>query len=189
MGLFKRAKIAKEDFGAATGLTVTALGAVHDSLKQAKDMTAQHAGLIDEMSHVDMAAASAQATRRMHIQQNGVEGTGTLVSARQTDHPAVMPDNVVNEIVVNLTTGPGAPRQLTIYADAFPDSASQYIPGSEQVVKIDPANPDDAIMWAHMPTGLDAKLPALEQLAAMKATGALPDATFEAMKAKLMAQE
>jgi hypothetical protein len=181
MGFFKNLKSDRADRNEVKN---AGLAAFASARAQADEMQAQHGDVLKAARGMDMNAAMANAQRLQHIKQNGLEGTATLVSATDGG-PANGGFGTEIVLELNLTSGPGAPRSLTIRQVRAP--GVEYTPGLETQVKIDPDNLDDAILWAAIPTGEDARLAKLEQLAAIHASGALTDEQFAALKAKTLA--
>jgi hypothetical protein len=184
MGFFKNLK---SDHDSAKTVTASVLGAVSDMNTMAAELAKTHAGTIAQAQSMNLGEQMAIAQRMQHIIRDGLPGKGNIVTVA-AQGPGKSGNGTAVEIELSLTSGPGAPRNLTIHTDVMVDVATMT-PGSELQVKIDPLNLDDAILWADLPTGPDARIAKLEQLAAMHATGVLPDDRFEQMKAAILAEE
>jgi hypothetical protein len=174
MGLFKRAKQSGAAFGVARG----ALGAVADAGHLAAQVSHEHSGSIqaaEEMLNQPGHREAAQRTAR--IMNTGIPAVGTIQSTEVLS-------GETTRFVLALTEGPGAPRTLTFQQDVA--NLATYPVGHIQSVKIDPADPNDAMLWADLPTGEDIRISQLENLAQMHASGAIPDATYEMLKARML---
>jgi hypothetical protein len=139
-------------------------------------------------ANVDMAAHAAWSQRHNRIAKTGVEASGTVVSAVKTGASTISPGNDEMDIEVSLTSGPGAPRTMTVHESAV-NATATFTPGDPIHLKIDPTNLDDAIMWFQTPVGPDVRMAKLEQIAAMHTAGGLTDEQFESMKAKIIASD
>jgi hypothetical protein len=117
----------------------------------------------------------------------GVEGTGTIVAARDLG-PGESGNGTSVEIEIALASGPGAPRQFSFRQDVMGNAAT-LPPGQQLTVKIDPNSPDDAMMWGEAPAGSEARIAKLEQLSAIHAAGGFTDEEFAAKKAAILAED
>jgi hypothetical protein len=187
MGWFKNAKSDHED---AKAVRQAAFGALSEATSAMTQIQATYGDQIKAaesmMAHTDLAKTMAMGQRVNFLVHNGIPATSTVVSA-QSLGPGESGNGTSVEFQLNLTSGPGAPRQVTIRQDMMGDPAA---PGAELPVLISPNDPNDVMIGSKPPTGgEDVKMMRLEQLARMKATGALPDERFEAMKAKILAED
>jgi hypothetical protein len=184
MGLFKNIKA---DHDAVKDLRKSSLGAAKDMTAMAAQMSEQYAGAIAASQSMDLTAVAAMGQRINHLMANGVDGTATLVSVRELG-PGIAGNGTAMEFALTVTDGPGAPRPLTVHQDMM-GSAAAYQPGQQLQVKIDPNNPDDAMLGATPPGGSDTRIMKLEQLAAMHKAGAFTDEEFAQKKAAVLAEE
>jgi hypothetical protein len=186
MGFFKDRK---SDHADAKTLKAAGLGAVTDMKAMAAQMQEQFAGAIQSAQTMDAGAQIAIAQRHNHLMANGVEGTATINSARDLGASAI-PNCSSIEFALTLTDGPGAPRNITVRQDVGGTVAS-YAAGQQVTLKVDPNNPDDAMLDAQaaVPGGSDARMMKLERLAAMHEAGAFSDEEFATKKAAVLAEE
>jgi hypothetical protein len=163
-------------------------GAFKDMNALAAQMQEQYGGAIEAAQTADLGAQVAIAQRLNHLVANGVAGTASVVSVSELGPGVSGNGSVAMEFALMLTDGPGAPRPITVRQDML-GSASAYQPGQQLQVKVDPNNPDDAMLWGDAPTGSEARMAKLEQLAAMHEAGAFTDEEFAARKAAVLAEE
>jgi hypothetical protein len=185
MGMFKNFKSDRRD---AKTLKQAGRGAFKDMNALAAQMQEQYGGAIQAAQTTDVGAQMAIAQRLNHLVANGVAGTASVVSVHELGLGASGNGSVAMEFELTLTSGPGAPRPITVRQDMM-GSASAYQPGNQLQLKVDPNNPDDAMLWADAPTGSEARMTKLEQLAAMHQAGAFTDEEFAAKKAAILAED
>ena len=185
MGIFKNFK---SDHTDAKTLMGAGLAAGKDMNAMAAQLREQYAGAIQAAQTMDVGAQMAIAQRQNHLVANGVAGTASVISVRELGPGVSGNGSMTMEFQLTLTSGPGAPRPITVRQDLM-GSASVYQPGQELQLKVDPNNPDDAMLWAAAPTGSDIRMAKLEQLAAMHQAGAFSDEDFAAKKAAILAEE
>ncbi len=168
--------------------------AVRDNwLGEADKLAAQYSGAISAANSVDLDELRETHARMQRIRTQGAEGAATVVSASELGE-GMGGVGISIELQLNLVSGPGAPRPLTIRQDVMA-GAEAYPAGLELPLKIDPENPDDAMIWADVdPATKEATAPmvaearnsqvaALEQL---RAAGTLSDQQFEQAKARIL---
>jgi hypothetical protein len=185
MDMFKNFKSDRQD---AKTLKKAGRGAFKDMNALAAQMQEQYSGAIQAAQSTDIGAQMAIAQRLNHLVANGVAGTASVVSARELGPGVSGNGSMAMEVQLTLDSGPGAPRPITVRQDMM-GSASAYQPGQQLQVKVDPNNPDDAMLWADAPTGSEARMAKLEQLAAMHKAGAFTDEEFAAKKATILAED
>jgi hypothetical protein len=164
------------------------MGVFKDMNALAAQMQEQYGGAIQAAHTMDIGAQMAIGQRLNHLVTNGVAGTASVVSVRELGPGVSGNGSIAMEFQLTLTDGPGAPRPITVRQDMM-GSASAYQPGQQVQLKVDPNNPDDAMLWADAPTGSAARMAKLEQLAAMHKAGAFTDEEFAAKKATILAAE
>ena len=134
--------------------------------------------------------------RVQRINTLGVNGTGTVVSARNLG-PGMSGMSTRMEIDVNVTSGPGAPRTLTVKQEMVGDLAA-YAPGAQLTIRINPQNPDEALVWsagagavatstAPVAAGGGDMASRLQQLADLRDRGALTPEEFAQQKQRILA--
>lgn len=201
MGFFDRRKenreLGKQDRASQREAADAAFAARQTWLEKASELSAQYAGAIRAAGSVDLAEVQRTAQRAQRIAASDLSGKATVVSARERGQ-GMAGVGVVLELELDLTSGPGAPRRLTIRQDVM-GGADSYPPGLEVPVKFDPQNTDDAMIWAD-PQDVDAQggaaaahlsgadrashLDALDQL---KQRGLLSEEQFQQAKSRLLA--
>ncbi|HEY2166587.1 MAG TPA: SHOCT domain-containing protein [Jatrophihabitantaceae bacterium] len=210
MGLFDKHKA---DRAADRAMVRSAFDAAEQLRHQAAAM--QTPGIREAMKqarHFDPQAAMAYAQKAQRVMANGVDGVGTLTAVRNHG-PGINGMSIRMEFDVNVTSGPGAPRSITIAQEMMGDLAG-FQPGASVSVKINAQNPDEAIMLgpemgptvtplsqvsavpvpAGPPaTGLpptpgseDDTIARLEQLAQLRDTGAISPEEFQQQKARIL---
>ena len=197
MGLFKKDP-AKE---AAKRQQAEALQIRDQALAQVNQMQARAGQTMDAIAHMDINGMMAYAQMVQRIQLNGVAAHGTVMSARSLG--ATMSGiGQKLELQVQLTDGPGAGRTVTITQDLMGD-ASTYPPGSPIAVRVNGANPDEAMVWASEASAVppsatappaaplrtapaDDTIARLEQLGQLRDSGAISPAEFEQQKARIL---
>lgn len=211
MGLFDKHKA---DRAADRAMVRSAFDAAEQLRHQAAAM--QTPGIREAMKqarHFDPQAAMAYAQKAQRVMANGVDGVGTLTAVRNHG-PGINGMSIRMEFDVNVTSGPGAPRSITIAQEMMGDLAG-FQPGASVSVKINAQNPDEAIMLgpemgvAATPlvpaspvpagpsspsaTGLppapgseDDTIARLEQLAQLRDTGAISPEEFQQQKARIL---
>jgi len=184
MGLFKNAKSDRAD---NAKVKASALGAFAQASAQAAQLQSQHAGALGTARGMDMNVAVATAQRAQHISKNGIDGTATVISVAPGG-PSAIGAGTTMQFDLALIRGPGAPRPLTVHQDVGDGQATRS-PGDVIQVRINPDNLDDAILWGTAPTGGDARIMKLEQLATMHSAGAFSDEEFAARKAAVLAAD
>jgi hypothetical protein len=135
---------------------------------------------------------TAERVRRIAIE--GVDGTATVISARECGE-GMSGVGVTLELELNLVSGPGAPRALTVRQDVM-GGVESYPPGLGLPIKVDPQNHDDAMIWADVqPAATDAaaqvpgtdRISRLESLAKLRDQGVLSEERFQELKSRLLA--
>lgn len=184
MGFLKNFKSDRAD---VKEIKDSAMSAFATANAEAAQLATQYAGVIQTAQSMDIGAQLAIGQRIQHLTANGIDGTATLMATRDLG-PGLSGNGTSMEFDLTLTSGPGAPRPITIRQDMM-GAAAAYMPGQEMVVKVDPNNPTDAMLWATPPTGSDARLAKLEQLAALHQAGAITDEDFAAKKAAVLAED
>ena len=101
------------------------------------------------MGNVDMAEMMAYRDRTTRINANGVEGTATILAVRNVA-PGTAVVGTKMEFDMSVTAGPGSPRNITIKQEMMGDPAA-YTAGSALTIKINPENPDEALVWGGAP--------------------------------------
>jgi Short C-terminal domain len=197
MGFFDKLKdkreLDKQDRASQREATAAGFALRDQWLGEADKLAAQYSGAIEAAGSVSIADLQKTAARMQRITSQGVDGKATVISARELGE-GMGGVGVSVELDLDLITGPGAPRKLTIRQDVM-GGAATYTPGLEVTLKIDPENPQDALIWADVDqdtrraataaSGLDptAHLDALSQL---HDRGQLSDEQFEQAKARLL---
>jgi hypothetical protein len=151
-------------------------------------------GAMAGMGNVDMAEQMAYRDRTMRINANGVEGTATILAVRNLGTGTAGVGTKM-EFDLSVTAGPGSPRNITIKQEMMGDP-SAYTPGSGLTIKINPENPDEALVWGGAPAAGAAATAApasggdtvaqLEKLGKLHDSGALTDAEFAQQKARVL---
>lgn len=154
-------------------------------------------GAMAAMQNMDMNAMMAYAQRSQRINQNGVDGAGTLVSVR-TVGPGSNGMGATLEFQVAVSSGPGAPRTVTIVQEMMGDLAV-YAPGSQIALRINSADPGEAMVWGLVstapdapptttatPAGGDDTVARLEQLATLRDSGVISIEEFDEQKARIL---
>jgi hypothetical protein len=182
MGIFKNFK---SDHNDSETLKQAGGDAFKDMNAQAAQMQEQYGGTIRAAQAMDLGAQMAIAQRLNNLVANGVAGIASVVSVHEIGPGVSGNGSVEMEFQLTQTDGPGAPRPITVRQDLM-GSASAYQAGQQLQLRIDPNNPDDAMLWADAPTGSEARMAKLEQLAAMHKAGAFTDEEFAAKKAAIL---
>jgi hypothetical protein len=160
---------------------------------EADKLASQYSGAIAAAGSVDVGEMQRVAARQQRISRDGIAGRGTVVSARELGE-GMGGVGISMEVQLNLVSGPGAPRPLTIRQDVMA-GADAYPAGLDLPVKIDPENPDDALIWADVdaetkaaaaPAVADAKNAQIAALEQMRDAGQLTDQQFEDTKARIL---
>jgi hypothetical protein len=187
MGFFKNLKSDHEDAKAVGQAAVSALSEATSAMAQIQATYGDQIHAAQSMmSQINPAKAMAMGQRLNFLVNNGIPGMSTVISA-QALGPGESGNGTSVEFQLTLTSGTGAPRQVTVRQDMMGDPAA---PGTEMPVLISPTDPNDVMIGSKPPTGgEDVKMMRLEQLAAMKASGALPDAKFQELKARILAED
>jgi hypothetical protein len=155
-------------------------------------------GAMAGMGNVDMAEMMAYRDRTTRINANGVEGAATILAVRNLG-PGTAGVGTKMEFDLSVTAGPGSPRNITIKQEMMGDQ-SAYTPGSGLTIKINPENPDEALVWGGAPAaGAATAAPAsaqpasggdtvaqLEKLGKLHDSGALTDEEFAQQKARIL---
>jgi hypothetical protein len=118
---------------------------------EADKLAAQYSQAISSANTVSIDEMQKTAERLNRIARRGVAGRGTVVAARALGEGMGGVGTSI-ELQLNLVSGPGAPRSLTIRQDMM-TGADAYPAGLEVALKIDPQNPDDALVWADVESG------------------------------------
>jgi hypothetical protein len=203
VGFFKKHKenreLGKEDRKARREEAAAALEAKDLWQAKASELSAQYADVIRAANSVDMGDMQRTAQRMQRISAHGIPGEAVVVSAREAG-PGMAGVGVAIELALELTRGPGAPRQLTIRQDVM-GGADSYPPGLELPVKLDPEDHTDAMIWADVQpddattaraqgaaTGAD-HVAHLDALTKLRERGALSEDQFQEAKARLLSNE
>jgi hypothetical protein len=197
MGFFDRRKEKKElnaqDRASQREATAAAFALRDTWLGEADKLAAQYSGAISAARSVDPGEMQRTAERLQRITGRGVAGRGTVISARELGE-GMGGVGVSMEVQLNLVSGPGAPRPLTIRQDVM-GGVDAYPAGLELPVKIDPDNPDDALIWSDVDAATKASAaPAVEEaknaqiatLEQLRDGGQLTDQQFEDAKARIL---
>jgi Short C-terminal domain len=144
---------------------------------------------------VDIGEMQRTAERVQRITSQGVDGKATVISARELGE-GMGGVGVAVELQLNLISGPGAPRTLTIRQDVM-GGADSYTPGLELPLKVDPQHPDDAMIWADVDpatrnaaaaaSGVD-RTAHLDALAQLRDRGQLSEQEFQEAKARIVGE-
>lgn len=190
MGLFKK----DPQREAAQNMRDEAMKIRDQALAQTAAMAPMAQRAMDAMAHMDVGAMMAYGQMVQRIQSNGVDGRGVVVDVRSLG--ATMSGiGEKLELTVNVIEGPGAPRTVTITQDLMGD-VSTHAPGTELPLRINAANPDEAMVWMTVPAGTP--MPAttqatgtdtiarLEKLGALRDSGAISAEEFEQQKARIL---
>jgi hypothetical protein len=161
-------------------------------LAKADDLTTQYAGAIQAASSVSISDMQKTAERVRRIAIEGVDGTATVISARECGE-GMSGVGVTLELELSLVSGPGAPRALTVRQDVM-GGVESYPPGLEVPIKVDPQNHDDAMIWSDVRSaatdaapqvpGID-HISRLESLTKLRDQGVLSEERFQELKSLL----
>jgi hypothetical protein len=150
MGFFQKRKeqheLNKQDRQSQRELEAAGLQLRDKWLGEADKLASQYSQAISAASTVSVGDMQKTAERLNRISHQGVEGRGTVIAARELGE-GMGGVGISMEFELKLTSGPGAPRSLTIQQDMMTGTDS-YPVGLELPLKIDPQNPDDALVWA-----------------------------------------
>jgi hypothetical protein len=161
-----------------------------------------------QAKHMDMGAMQEYAQKIQRINANGADGTGMLTDVRNLG-PGMNTVSARMHFQVSVTSGPGAPRSITIEQEMMGD-LSGYLPGAAVSLKVNTQNPDEAMMLgpagaaptmptavpsavptagpmsAAAPAGSDDTIARLEKLAQLRDSGAITPDEFAAQKARIL---
>lgn len=164
-------------------------------LREADRLAAQYSGASDAAGAVSIGQMQETAARMQRITSRGVAGRATVISTRERGE-GMGGVGVSLELELDLISGPGAPRKLTVRQDVM-GGAPTYPPGLEVPLKIDPENPDDALIWMDVDPEPPRTAPAvsaadaaahLDALSQLRDRGQLSEREFEDAKARLLGQ-
>jgi hypothetical protein len=203
MGFFDKRKenreLNKQDRASRREAAEAAFAVKQTWLDKAEEMSAQYAGVIHAASSVSPAEARRTAQRVQRIAASRISGRAVIISAREC-REGMAGVGIQLELELDLTSGPGAPRRLTVRQDVL-GGADSYPAGLEVPVKFDPENTDDAMIWATPQDGDEGRGRAsdelsgadrvshLEALAQLKQRGVLSEEQFLHAKSRLLADE
>jgi hypothetical protein len=194
MGFFQKRKeqhqLNKQDRQSQRELQEAGLELRDKWLGESDKLASQYSQAISAASTVSVGEMQKAAERLNRISRQGVDGRGTVVSARELGE-GMGGVGISMELQLSLVSGPGAPRPLTIRQDMMtgPDS---YPVGLELPVKIDPQNPDDALVWADVdpaaaaPAAAEARQTQIAALEQLRDAGQLSPQQFEDAKARIL---
>jgi hypothetical protein len=157
---------------------------------EADKLASQYSGAISAANSVSVGDMQKTAERVNRISRQGVEGRGTVVSVRELGE-GMGGVGISVELQLNLVTGPGAPRPLTIRQDMM-TGVDSYPAGLELPVKIDPQNPDDALVWADVDraanegAAAEARQTQITALERLRDGGQLSPEQFEQAKSRIL---
>jgi hypothetical protein len=173
------------------------------ALEQGAEIAPMARAAMDTMRGMNMPEMAAYAAKMQRITANGAAGTGTIVGTR-TVGPGSSGMGTTLDFDVSVTGGPGAPRAVTIRQEMMGD-LSGYQPGAEVTLRINAANPDEALIWGALgsattsgtsaapPTSSassssdDDAITRLEHLGRLRDSGAISPQEFEENKARILA--
>lgn len=197
MGFFQKRKeqheLNKQDRQSGRELQAAGLDLRDKWLGEADKLASQYSQAISAANSVSPADMQKTAERLNRITRQGVEGAGTVVSARELGE-GMGGVGISVELQLNLKSGPGAPRPLTIRQDMM-TGADSYPAGLELPLKIDPQNPDDALVWADVdaatkeaaaPAAAEARNTQVAALEQLRDAGQLSAEQFEQAKARIL---
>jgi hypothetical protein len=197
MGLFKKND---SDKAAEANMVAHAMQARSAALDQVAEMAPMAQAAADMMRGINIPEMAAYAAKMQRITSNGADGIGTIVATR-TVGPGSGGMGTTLDFDVSVTRGPGAPRSVTIRQEMMGD-LSMYQPGAEVTLRINAANPDEALIWG-APGGAatsdagaaaltsassgDDAIARLEHLGRLRDSGAISRQEFEENKARILA--
>ena len=198
MGLFNRKDAERRgvDARAAAIEHAAALQAQRMAAMGATDLSMGPPGMaMGEPGGMNLQEMLETRDRIQRINTLGINGTATVASARSLG-PGMSGMSTRMELDVNVTSGPGAPRTMTIRQEVVGDLAA-YAPGAQLTIRINPENPDEALVWS---AGAGAVTPSmvptpaaggdvasrLEQLVQLRDRGALTPEEFEQQKQRYL---
>jgi hypothetical protein len=194
MGIFDRHKA---DRAADRGMVKAAFEMKHELQAQAAAMqTPAIQEAMKQARHLDPAALMAYSQKIQRINANGADGAGTLTSANNLG-PGMNGVSARMHFEIQVISGPGAPRSITIEQEMMGDLAG-YQPGAQVSLKINTQNPDEAMMlgptastphvtpMASVPPTGDDTIARLEKLAQLRDSGAITPDEFAAQKARIL---
>jgi hypothetical protein len=198
MALFKKNRSDKD---AEANMVAHAVQARRAALEQVAAMAPMAQAATDMMRGMNMPEMAAYAAKMQRITANGADGIGTIVATR-TVGPGSGAMGTTLDFDVSVTGGPGAPRAVTIRQEMMGD-LSGYQPGAEVTLRINAANPDEALIWgtpnseAASQAGVAAQtssaappddaISRLEHLGRLRDSGAISPQEFEENKARILA--
>jgi hypothetical protein len=193
MGLFNKHS---DDKKADKRMAKAAFGMRDQMLQQAASLQGNVQGAMAALQHMDMGEMTAYAEKAKRITANGVDGTATIVSARNLG-PGATGVSAKMEFELAVTSGPGSPRNISVTQEMMGDLAG-YAPGAEIPLRINSADPDEALIWGSAPETASAgavtapagddTLGRLEELAKLRDSGALSSEEFDQQKARILAE-
>jgi hypothetical protein len=197
MGFFQKRKeqheLNKQDRESQRELQAAGLDLRDKWRGEADKLASQYSQAISAAGTVSVGEMQKTAERLNRVSRHGVDARGTVVSARQLGE-GMGGVGIAMELQLTLMSGPGAPRPLTIRQDMMA-GVDSYPPGLELPLKIDPQNPDDALVWADVDPAANAdaataarttQIAALERL---RDAGQLSPDQFEQAKARILGAE
>jgi Short C-terminal domain len=145
------------------------------------------------MSGAGLAEQMAYRDRIAKLMQHGVDGRATVRAVREGASSPLTGTEV--EIDVTVTPAAGAPYESTVKQYSPAGAAERFAVGSEIPVRSDPDDPQTIMVWgsaqpaaAPAPVAAPSRIERLEQLGALRKSGALSEEEFEQQKAAILAE-
>jgi hypothetical protein len=116
-------------------------------MDQYKDMAQQAQQAMQSSSGMGDAAELMKMSERYNkLAQSGIERKGKILSRRETGR-ADVGGSPEYEFQVEVTPDGGEPYQATVLQFIHPQNVEHFPEGKELTVKVDPENPQDAVLW------------------------------------------